>query len=87
MDQPVEDWLNHVVPALMLFRAYCKKRDCLTKFTLDCQSSSGYDLATNLVTPLTRLLCRRSPGTSPTMSRLVRRISGTGSMGSTSRTE
>ena len=42
-DQPVEDWLNHVVPALMMFRAYCVKRGNLKKFTLDVQSSAGLD--------------------------------------------
>ncbi|WP_337171400.1 hypothetical protein [Gemmatimonas aurantiaca] len=42
-DQPVEDWLNHVAPALMMFRAYCAKRDALKACTLDVQSSSGYD--------------------------------------------
>jgi hypothetical protein len=47
-DQPVEDWLNHVVPALMLFRAAVLKSACgLKKFTLDVQSSSGYNKATN----------------------------------------
>lgn len=43
--QPVEDWLNHVVPALMLFRAYLRTHPTveLTKFTLDAHSSSGYN--------------------------------------------
>ncbi len=41
-DQPVEDWFNHVIPALMLFRAYIVQSGRpLTKFTLDVQSSSG----------------------------------------------
>jgi hypothetical protein len=46
-DQPVEDWLNHVVPALMLFRAaVLKSAGKLKQFTLDVQSSSGYNKAT-----------------------------------------
>ena len=47
-EQPVEDWFNHVVPALMLFRTYITKRNRpLTKFTLDIQSSSGFDPDSN----------------------------------------
>ena len=46
-DQPVEDWLNHVVPALMLFRAFAIKSSSeLTQFSLDVQSSSGYQKST-----------------------------------------
>jgi hypothetical protein len=46
-DQPVEDWLNHVVPALMLFRAFAIKSPSeLRQFTLDVQSSSGYQKST-----------------------------------------
>ena len=43
-DNPVEDWFNHVIPALMLFRTYIidSKRE-LPKFTLDVQSSIGRD--------------------------------------------
>ena len=42
-DQPVEDWLNHVVPALMLFRSFALKPGSTVKrFTLDVQSSSGF---------------------------------------------
>jgi hypothetical protein len=42
-DQPTEDWFNHVVPALMLFRASIVDGEMtLTKFTLDVQSSTGY---------------------------------------------
>lgn len=41
---PVEDWFNHVVPALMLFRSYVSKTGReVTKFTLDAHSSSGFD--------------------------------------------
>lgn len=46
--QPVEDWLNHVVPALMLFRTFViKSASDLRQFTLDVQSSSGYQKSTN----------------------------------------
>jgi hypothetical protein len=46
-DQPVEDWLNHVVPALMLFRTFAiKSASRLRQFTLDIQSSSGYQQST-----------------------------------------
>jgi hypothetical protein len=46
--QPVEDWLNHVVPALMLFRTFViKSSSDLRQFTLDVQSSSGYQKSTN----------------------------------------
>jgi hypothetical protein len=41
-DQPVEDWFNHVIPALMLFRAYVMESGrALSKFTVDVQSSAG----------------------------------------------
>lgn len=40
--QPVEDWFNHVVPALMLFRTYLVQSGRqLSKFSLDVQSSTG----------------------------------------------
>src|ERR1700730_14657234 len=43
-DQPVEDWLNHVVPALMLFRCYIlSSRRQLPKFTIDVQASAGHN--------------------------------------------
>jgi hypothetical protein len=43
-DQPVEDWLNHVIPALMLFRSFILDRSITLKnYTLDVQSSTGYD--------------------------------------------
>lgn len=42
-DQPVEDWFNHVIPALMLFRAHIiQNGKVLKKFTLDAQSSTGF---------------------------------------------
>ncbi len=44
VDQPVEDWFNHVVPALMLFRAYVlKSGHTLRSYTLDAHSSTGFD--------------------------------------------
>ncbi len=47
-DQPVEDWFNHVVPALMLFRTYALKSERkISKFTIDVQSSSGHNPATD----------------------------------------
>ncbi|HEX3365576.1 hypothetical protein [Phenylobacterium sp.] len=46
-DQPVEDWLNHIVPALMLFRAFIVSSGReLRRFTIDVQSSSGYNPVT-----------------------------------------
>ena len=43
-DQPVEDWFNHVVPALMLFRTYILSSGRrVNRFTLDTQSSSGFN--------------------------------------------
>ncbi|MGC0913191.1 MULTISPECIES: hypothetical protein [Pantoea] len=44
-DQPVEDWLNHVIPALMLFRAYLSTRKGVTleRMSIDTSSSSGYN--------------------------------------------
>ena len=49
---PVEDWFNHVIPALMLFRAYVldSGRE-LPKFTLDIQSSAGRDRDSDFGTP------------------------------------
>jgi len=42
-DQPVEDWFNHVIPALMLFRSYIiSSGRSLTKCTLDAHSSTGF---------------------------------------------
>ena len=47
-DQPVEDWFNHVIPALMLFRTFIlSSRHPLPRFTLDVQTSSGHNAARN----------------------------------------
>ena len=47
-----EDWFNHVIPALMLFRAYIvdSGRE-LPKFTLNVQSSTSRDMSSGLGTP------------------------------------
>ncbi|MDF9827949.1 virulence-associated protein VapD [Ereboglobus sp. PH5-10] len=37
-----EDWFNHVIPALMLFRSYAVKSKKIKKITLDIQTSTGY---------------------------------------------
>ncbi|MBX3583007.1 MAG: hypothetical protein KF810_14040 [Rhizobiaceae bacterium] len=51
-DQPVEDWFNHIVPALMLFRCFVVTSGRnLTRFTIDVQSSAGYSQATDFGTP------------------------------------
>lgn len=42
-DSELEDWFNHVVPALMLFRSYVlTKRLAVKALTLDARSSTGY---------------------------------------------
>lgn len=42
-DYTLEDWFNHVIPALMYFRSVVNARNItVTKFTLDVSSSSGY---------------------------------------------
>ncbi|HWB14659.1 MAG TPA: hypothetical protein VG826_35880 [Pirellulales bacterium] len=39
----LEDWFNHVVPALMLFRCYVLRQRLVVKqFTLEAASSTGY---------------------------------------------
>jgi hypothetical protein len=50
--EPVEDWFNHVIPALMLFRSYVRSSGReLTKFTIDAQSSSGFSSEGNFGSP------------------------------------
>jgi hypothetical protein len=48
--ETVEDWFNCVIPALMLLRLYFLKAKRsgrkLTKFTLDIQSSAGFNVET-----------------------------------------
>ncbi len=51
-DQPVEDWFNHVVPALTLFRQYLiESKRPLSCFTLDIQSTTGCDPDNDFGTP------------------------------------
>lgn len=51
-DQPVEDWFNHITPALMLFRQYIiNSKYSLTKFTIDVQSSSGFNSGSSFGSP------------------------------------
>ena len=51
----VEDWFNHVVPALMLLRSFAvhllADGRSLKKFSLDVQSSTGYNPVTRVGTP------------------------------------
>lgn len=53
--ETVEDWFNRVIPALMLSRLYFlgakKSERKLTKFTLDIQSSAGFNVETRYATP------------------------------------
>ena len=42
-EHPSEDWMNHVVPALMYFRSIVEHSNMnVTKFTLDAHSEAGY---------------------------------------------
>ena len=51
----VEDWFNHVLPALMLLRAFAvhllADGRSMKKFSLDVQSSTGYNPVTRVGTP------------------------------------
>ena len=51
----VEDWFNHVIPALMLLRAFAvhllADGRSLKKFSIDVQSSTGYNPLTVVGTP------------------------------------
>lgn len=44
---PTEDWFNHVIPALMLLRAFARfapQTGCtMERFSIDVQSSTGYN--------------------------------------------
>ena len=50
----VEDWFNHVVPALMLLRAFARHIVAtgrnITKFSIDVQSSTGFNPITGVGT-------------------------------------
>ncbi|MEW5883849.1 MAG: hypothetical protein AB1725_06470 [Armatimonadota bacterium] len=48
-----EDWFNHVIPALMLFRTAVLRRNLqVTKFTIDVQTSTGYEQGGKGTAPL-----------------------------------
>lgn len=53
-EHPTEDWFNHVIPALMLLRTYARhvvdSGRRLDKFSIDVQSSTGYNPATGVGT-------------------------------------
>lgn len=53
-EHTTEDWFNHVVPALMLLRSFARfapSTGCsVEKFSLDVQSSTGYNPITNVGT-------------------------------------
>ena len=44
---PTEDWFNHVIPALMMLRAFARQAAAtgrnIRKFSLDVQSSTGFN--------------------------------------------
>jgi hypothetical protein len=50
-----EDWLNRVIPALMLLRTLARHAAetgrALVRFTIDVQSSTGFNQETNVGTP------------------------------------
>jgi hypothetical protein len=50
-----EDWFNHVIPALMLLRSFAlhaqQNGRNIDKFSLDVQSSTGFDPLTGTGTP------------------------------------
>ena len=50
-----EDWFNHVVPALMLLRAFARYAAAtgrsIRKFSIDVQSSTGFNPITDAGTP------------------------------------
>jgi hypothetical protein len=64
---PVEDWLNHVVPALMLFRTYVAGHHLrLSKLTIDAHSSTGIDAQQNIgAGPATAADFHLEPPTNP----------------------
>jgi hypothetical protein len=53
--QPPEDWFNHVIPALMLLRAFARHAAAtgrnINKFSIDVQSSTGFNPGTGVGTP------------------------------------
>ncbi|MBI5706440.1 MAG: hypothetical protein HZC36_05565 [Armatimonadetes bacterium] len=50
---PMEDWFNHVIPALMLLRSAVLNQNLqMTKFTIDVQSSTGFELGAHGSPPM-----------------------------------
>jgi hypothetical protein len=52
--RPAEDWFNHVIPALMLLRAFARYAATgrnIRKFSLDVQSSTGFNPETGVGSP------------------------------------
>jgi hypothetical protein len=49
-----EDWFNHVIPALMMLRAFARHAAAtgrnIRKFSIDVQSSTGFNPVTNVGT-------------------------------------
>lgn len=43
LSAPLEDWFNHVIPALMLLGAYGRNSGKIKACTIDAQSSTGFD--------------------------------------------
>lgn len=52
---PAEDWFNHVIPALMLLRAFARhlldSGRNIEKFSIDVQSSTGFNPLTGIGNP------------------------------------
>ena len=50
-----EDWFNHVIPALMMLRAFARyipaASGSVERFSIDVQSSTGYNPITGVGTP------------------------------------
>jgi hypothetical protein len=51
---PTEDWFNHVIPALMLLRAFARHATAsgrnIRRFSIDVQNSTGYNPSTGVGT-------------------------------------
>jgi hypothetical protein len=49
---PAEDWFNHVIPALMMLRAFARHAAAtnrnIRKFSIDVQSSTGFNPITDV---------------------------------------
>lgn len=52
LNEGAEDWFNHIVPALMLFRcSVLSSRRRLIKYSIDVQSTGGYNKARRFGNP------------------------------------